>query len=57
VATALAVTTGLRCGRIRMAVPSLSVRVADAMYASQMSGSGIGKSSRPEPMRPVSEYG
>jgi hypothetical protein len=40
-----------------MAVPSLSVRVADAMYASQMSGSGIGKSSRPEPMRPVSEYG
>ena len=38
-------------------MPSLIVRVADAMYASQMSGSGIGKSSSPEPMRPVGEYG
>jgi hypothetical protein len=30
VATAFAVTTGLRCGRIRIAVPSLIVRVAEA---------------------------
>jgi hypothetical protein len=49
--------TGLRCGRIRIAVPSLIVRVAEAIYANQINGSGMGKSSRPDPMRPVGEYG
>jgi hypothetical protein len=57
VATAFAVTTGLRWGRIRIAVLSLIVRVAEATYASQINGSGIGKSSRPEPIFPLGEYG
>lgn len=56
VARALAVTTGLRWGTMRMAVPSLMRLVAPATYAIQMSGSGMGKSSI-SPMRPEAEYG
>ena len=56
VATSLARVTGLRCGRIRMPVPSRMVVVAAATNASQISGSGIGESSGPG-ILPVSLYG
>ena len=55
-ATSLASTTGLRCGRIRMPVPRRMVDVCAATNASQISGSGIGESSNPG-ILPVSLYG
>ena len=44
---ALATTTGLRWGRIKMPVPSLIVSVRAATNVSQISGSGMGMLSPP----------
>ena len=44
VASSFASTSGLRCGTMRMHVPSRSVGAAAAANASQISGSGIGVS-------------
>ncbi|CAB4727815.1 unannotated protein [freshwater metagenome] len=46
-ATSFASTKGLRSGRMRMPVARRSVVVADAMYASHTSGSGIGVDAPP----------
>ena len=47
VATSLASTAGLRCGRINTPVPSLTFDEFAATHVSQMSGSGMGESSEP----------
>jgi hypothetical protein len=47
VATSLAVTSGLRWGRIRMPVARLTVVVRAATKASQIRGSGMSNTSAP----------
>ena len=56
VATSLASTSGLRCGRIRMPVPSSTRSECAPSHVNQMSGSGMGDCSPPG-MRPLLRYG
>ncbi len=57
VATAFAVTAKLRCGTMRIPVPSLISDVTEATKAIHISGSGMSMSSRLPGILPSSEYG